>query len=256
MTASVAAHGAPSAWFNPTLFSGRVAFIVGGGSGIGASVCAMLARYGCAVAVGDRIPEGEQEVAARIVAAGGTSLAVTIDVTQPELVTTAVALVAGWRGCLDLVVNCAGVTLGGELATLPIEDWHEAMNVNFHGPFHVARAVFPHLKEQAGSAMVNIGSIASAGAYPGGGSYAASKAALLVLSKQLAVEWAPEGIRVNSVSPGTTLTPLLNKFQTEESKKARAKKVPLKRLAEPEELANAICFLLSRAATLPATRSS
>jgi len=93
--------------------------------------------------------------------------------------------------------------------------------------------------------MVNVGSVASQGAYPGGGAYAASKAALLVLTKQLAVEWASDGIRVNSVSPGPTRTPMLDKFQSEETKLARARKVPLQRIAEPSELANAICFLLS-----------
>src|SRR3546814_10000936 len=99
-------------------------------------------------------------------------------------------------GRLDYLVNCAGTTLSGELATLPLADWHSVIDLNLNGPFHVARAAFPLLAAQAGSAVVNIGTIASAGAYPGGGGYAASKAALLVLTRPLAVEWAVHGIRV------------------------------------------------------------
>jgi len=232
-------------WLHPQAFADRVAIVVGGASGIGASVCATLAAHGCRVAVADR----NTDAAARVARQAGAAIDVAMDVTQLATVRAGIDKAVSWGGRLDFVVHCAGHTIPGELATLPLEDWHATMDVNFHGPFHVARSAYPHLKRQAGSAIVNVGSVASQGAYPGGGAYAASKAALVVLTKQLAVEWAPDGIRANSVSPGPTRTPMLDSFQSEETKRARARKVPLQRIGEPSELANAICYLLSPGAS-------
>jgi NAD(P)-dependent dehydrogenase (short-subunit alcohol dehydrogenase family) len=241
--ATIANSTAP--WLAGDLFADRAALVTGAGSGIGASLAATLATLGCAVAIVDKQGEAAREVVQSIADAGGRSLALSADVVDPGEVASAVAAAVNWSGRLDFVVNCAAVTLSGELSTLPLADWHAAMDVNFHGPFHVARASYPHLRGNPGSAIVNIGSIASAGAYPGGGAYAASKAALLILTKQLAVEWARDGIRVNSVSPGATQTPLLDIVQSEETKRARALKVPLKRIAQPSDIVNAVCFLLS-----------
>ncbi|HSW15942.1 MAG TPA: SDR family oxidoreductase [Ramlibacter sp.] len=238
-----------NSWLHPQAFAGRVAIVVGGASGIGASVCATLAAHGCQVVVADRNVEAAARVSEQALGAGGAATHAQLDVTQPQTVLAGVDAAVAWGRRLDFVVHCAGHTIPGELATLPLEDWHATMDVNFHGPFHVARAAYPHLKRQVGSSIVNVGSVASQGAYPGGGAYAASKAALLVLTKQLAVEWAPDGIRVNSVSPGPTRTPLLDSFQSEETKRARARKVPLQRIGEPTELADAICYLLSPGAS-------
>ncbi|MDN5928704.1 MAG: SDR family oxidoreductase [Hyphomicrobiales bacterium] len=239
----------PTPWLAEDIFTGRVALVTGAGSGIGASLANTLASLGCMVALADKQSDAAHHEAGRILSAGGKALALGMDVVKPIEVDAAVSSAVEWGGGLDFVVSCAAVTLSGELSSLPLEDWHAAMNVNFHGPYHVARSAYPHLRGKPGSAVVNIGSVASAGAYPGGGSYAASKAALLILTKQLAVEWATDGIRVNSVSPGTTQTPLLDKVQSEETKKARALKVPLRRIAQPYDIVNAVCFLLSPGAS-------
>lgn len=250
MNAPVSAIASSAAsWLAADIFDGRVALVTGAGSGIGADLATTLATLGCSVVLVDKQGDAAHQVAGSIASAGGRSLAICVDVVRPPEVDTAVAAAVDWGAGLDFVVNCAAVTLSGELSSLPLEDWHAAMDVNFHGPFHVARAAYPHLCARPASAVVNIGSVASAGAYPGGGSYAASKAALLVLTRQLAVEWARDDIRVNSVSPGTTQTPLLDKVQSEETKRARALKVPLKRIAQPSDIVNAVCFLLSPGAS-------
>lgn len=242
-------RGAQLAWMAPDFFAGRVAVVTGAGSGIGEATACMLAGHGCAVAVLDKRLEMAQAVVRSIAEQGGNALAVQVDVTDGAGVVAAVDRVAQWRDGIDLVVNNAAVAWMGNLLDVGLDAWRTSFEVNVIGALQMARAAFPYLRKSPVAAVVAVASVAGGRAYPGGGAYGPSKAALISMTQQLAMEWAEHGIRANVVSPGTTLTPLLLSTMSAEGQRDRAAKIPLQRLAQPEEIATVIAFLLSPAAS-------
>ena len=238
-----------SSWLNPTLFEGKIALVTGGGSGIGEATAKMLAQHGCAVAVADKRLEMAESVAAAIEGSGGSALAVGVDVSDAEQVDAAIARVVGWRAAIDIVVNNAAVALMGNLVDVNLQAWRASFEVNVVGSLLVSRAAFPYLRKSTAAAIVGVASIAGGRAYPGGGAYGPSKAALISLTRQFAIEWAEYGIRANVVSPGTTMTPLLLATVSAAGRADRQMKIPLQRLARPEEIASVITFLASPAAS-------
>lgn len=214
-----------------TRFAGRRALVTGGASGIGRAVAALLAGEGAAVATLDR-------------ADGAT---VRADVTVADEVDAALAASAeSLGGAPDLLVNSAGVYPIAPLTEMPAEDWDRVLAINLRGAFLVARAFARGLAGAPG-AIVNLASMAAErgdAAEPAAG-YAASKAGLLGLTRQMAVEWAP-AIRVNAVSPGVIETPMLRLMDDPTSGEAYVReRVPLARLGTADEVARAILFLLS-----------
>lgn len=235
--------GAPG--WRADLFAGSAAFITGGGSGIGESTARMLAGHGCSVVVADRDLAAAHRVAGSVRSAGGAALAVAVDVVKAGEVDAAVKQGLAWAGRLDIVVNCAGVVLAGDLATLDLAGWQTSFDVNVLGPLLVARAAFAALCASDRAAIVTIASISGGRAYPRGGAYGPSKAALISLTRQLSMEWAQHGIRVNAVSPGSVLTPMMTAVLTPEARADRAGRIPMGRMAQPDEIASAIAFLAS-----------
>jgi NAD(P)-dependent dehydrogenase (short-subunit alcohol dehydrogenase family) len=235
--------------FSPTAFEGLTAVIAGGGSGIGRAIAERLAKHGCAVAVADFNEAAARETAAGIQDVGGDAFVAPCDVTSPPSIQAALGRILQWRSRVDLLVNCVGIVVGGTLATIEAEAWRRSFQVNLDGVLNMCQALFPELSRSPAGSVVNIGSLAGRGAYPGGGGYGPSKAALMSLSHQLAIEWAPSGVRVNVINPATTLTPLVHQLHSAESLAQRARATPLGRLVDPDEVAMATCFLLSAGAS-------
>jgi NAD(P)-dependent dehydrogenase (short-subunit alcohol dehydrogenase family) len=226
-----------------------VAFVAGGGSGIGEATARVLAANGAAVVVADVRRAMAERVAADIEREGGQALALAMDVSLQPDIDAALEQAVGRFGKLDILVNSAGVIRPAELETLSLDEWRRSFLVNVDGALMLARSALPHLRRSSKAAIVNVSSLAGGRGYPNGGAYGPSKAALISLTRQMALEWAPHGVRVNVVSPGTIDTPLSRDNMTPKSIADREGRIPLGRLAHPGEVADLIAFLASPAAS-------
>ncbi|MGH7058814.1 MAG: SDR family NAD(P)-dependent oxidoreductase [Stellaceae bacterium] len=225
-------------------FAGKVALVSGGGSGIGAATCQALAKAGAYVAVLDRDAAAAERIAEDIGKAGGQAGAHTLDVADGAAFARVAAAVAAAQGGIDVLVNCAGTITRHTIAQMPAEAWERVMAVNLRGPFNGLQAVLPHMRARGGGAVVNIASVAGRRiSFGGGAHYSASKAGLLGFTRHAAYELAPDQIRVNAVCPGPTATPFSGHLPTAEQRAARAKKIPLGRMVESEDIADAVLFL-------------
>jgi NAD(P)-dependent dehydrogenase (short-subunit alcohol dehydrogenase family) len=232
--------------------STRVAFVTGGGSGIGRATALRLSSEGCRVAVVDFRPEAAQAVVDEIIALGGEAIPVIADVTSAELVERAVADVVDTFGSLSYVVNCAGIALGeGGVVACSESDWDKTMAVNVKSIYLTGKFGIPAIIATGGGSVVSIASVFGLVANPDECAYAASKGAILNLTRQMAVQHAADGVRVNAVLPSDTDTPLIAGLlgvsgdELIEAKKQLAAPIPLGRLADASEIAASIAFLLS-----------
>lgn len=223
----------------------RVSLVTGGGAGIGAAVAATLAARGDTVVCADRDLAAAQQVAAAI---GGFAL--RMDVTDDDAGEAAVQQVARTHGRLDVLVTCAGVERAAPAETLPTAVLGAVLDVNVLGTFDVAAAACRQFVAQGdGGRIVLIGSVNSMIALPGQAAYAASKGAVLMLGKALAVDWAGHGVTVNVVAPGVTDTAMsAGTLGDAEKRAAMMKRIPLGRPAQPSEIADAVAFLSSERA--------
>lgn len=227
---------------------GKGLVVTGGGSGIGAAIARRAASEGARVAIVDLAGDRAREVAAEL----GGAIAIECDITDEASVEAAVAQAAAGLGRIDCVANVAGYHVFADFETFALEGWNRMLAVHVTGTFLVCRAALPHLRAAGGGSIVNYGSIAAVLGRPRSAAYCAAKAAVAGLSRQLAVELAPDRIRVNTISPGRVLTPMSTQMYTDmgdgDMQAGIAKAVvdtPLGRVADPDELANATCFLLS-----------
>jgi NAD(P)-dependent dehydrogenase (short-subunit alcohol dehydrogenase family) len=231
--------------------AGRTAVVTGGGSGLGAACAARLADEGCAVAVLDRRADAAAAVAAAIVARGGRAQAIGCDVTSDDSVAAAVERCAGELGRPGVLVNSAGIAPGeGGVTGCPPEQWDLVMAVNVRGTYLTARHALPHLIDQGGGAVVNLSSVFGFRGLPGECAYAASKAAIVNLTRQMSLDYAGHQIRVNCVCPSDCDTPMIDGLVAREddpvaAKAALAAAIPLGRLGRAEEVASAVAFLCS-----------
>jgi len=224
---------------------GQVALVTGGGSGIGAAVARRFAAEGASVVVMGRRASLVEAVAAETGAA-----AVAGDATRLVDVRRAVATAAERFGGLDVVVNNAGAES---------DDWDQALAVHVTAPYLVAEEAVPRLLERGGGAIVNVSSVAGLVAGPGGPAYGTSKAALIALTRSLAVRYGPQRIRVNALCPGWVRTPMSERemdglaaargIGREDAFRLVSADLPLRRVAEPEEIAAACLFLASAEAS-------
>jgi 3-oxoacyl-[acyl-carrier protein] reductase len=225
---------------------GRRALVTGGGRGIGAAISTWLARCGARVAINCRSNEARaKSVAADIEALGGEAIVVRADVGDPEEAAAMVAQVADAFGGLDLLVNNAAVVRRGSFADHSVADRDEVIRVNLGGTFNVTQAALPHLRASDRAAIVNVSSIVGQiGDLATAPSYGASKGGVDALTKSLARELAPEGIRVNAVSPHAIATEMSAEWSDERRVRIVAG-IPLGRLGTPDEVAAVVVFLLS-----------
>lgn len=230
---------------------GRVAAITGGAQGIGAATARAFAKQGSKVAVLDIDGAGAKKVADAIAAGGGSAVPVHVDVTDESSVMRAVASVTGELGGIDILVNCAGGY--GRLASVedtPLEEWERTIALNLRSVFLMSKAAIPHLKRSKAGRLINVSSISgrqvTVSSSP---AYGSAKAAVIQLTRFLAQQLGPDGITANAIAPITTLTPRVAALRTEAEVERIASLVPLKRLAEPDDHAQAMLFLASDAAS-------
>ncbi|WP_405737487.1 glucose 1-dehydrogenase [Streptomyces sp. NBC_00028] len=233
-----------------TRFTDKTALVTGAGSGIGRAIALALATEGAQVVVAGRRQEPLEETVRLIEEAGGKALAVTADVTEAAGVQALVSAAVDHFGSLDVAVNNAGVFRGGQpLADLPETDWHEQLGINLTGVFLALRAEVHQMRTQpSGGAIVNIASIFGVHArHPGAAAYAATKAAVSVLTRGAALDHIRDGVRINAVSPGAVETPMsLRPGETEAQRAERAEgTLPLGRVSTTEEIAAAVLYLAS-----------
>lgn len=233
------------------LFSveGQVAFVTGGGRGIGKVFCLALAEAGADVAVIDIDPETASQTAGEIEAMGRRALAIKADVTKPEEVENAVQRTVERFGRIDILVNNAGICIHENAENMTDEQWEAVMDVNLKGVFNCCRAVGRVMIKQGGGKIINVASMSAliVNRPQNQVAYNASKAGVVMLTKSLAVEWARYGIRVNAISPGYTLTEMTKKVS--HLFPVWKPMIPMGRLCEPEELRGALLFLASDASS-------
>lgn len=220
------------------------ALVTGGSRGIGRAICMELARGGATVAINyrERAAEAEQ-VAAEIAAAGGKAIVAQADVTDEA----AVRKMAAEIGPVDILVNNAGIFAGGDLGNFDFSRMDRMRRTNVDGVVYCTRAVVDSMKERRTGRIINITSIAAAGtAMEGTTFYAATKAAVVMLTKRFAMELGPFGITVNTIAPGYIATDMT---QGGKAGEAIAAKSMMRRIGRPEDIANAVAFLASPASS-------
>lgn len=225
---------------------GRVAVVTGGAGGIGRATAAMLRRGGARVALLDR----NEGMLAEVAAGDGSMLPLTVDVTDAAAVAVACDHAEAAFGRIDMLVNVAG---GGTPRTMenmaPVE-WDRVVALNLSAPFYCMQAVVPAMRRAGGGSIVTVSSLAALQiSLNSGASYTAAKSGLLGLTRHAAYELAPDGIRVNAVLPGPILTPQMDAKISPATRADVPRKVPLGRWLTPEEVASAILFFLSDAAS-------
>ena len=223
----------------------KVAFVTGGGSGIGAATARRFAQEGAIVVVCGRRAEPLEAVVAAIVAAGGRAEAVVADVSDEAAFTAAIASAAQRHGRLDVLVNNAMAYTWGAIEETSTADWHANFSTSVDGTFWGTREALRLMKGKGG-AIVNVSSICGSLGMPWMAGYSAAKAAIDNFSRAAAAEGAAHGIRVNVVIPAVVETPATAGMLADEASRRNTEKlIPMGRVGQPEELANAILFLAS-----------
>jgi NAD(P)-dependent dehydrogenase (short-subunit alcohol dehydrogenase family) len=229
----------------------RSVLVTGGASGIGRAAAIILAREGAALTVVDRAGDAAEETAREITSAGGSAMAAPADVGNEDEIAAAVKRAVDTFGGLDGVVTSAGVFHGGDLKPLgeiEIDDFLFVLRVNLAGTFLAIKYAVPHLVERQG-AVVTIASTAALQGHGYGSGYTASKGGVAALTRLAAVQYGPQGVRVNCICPGGVDTPMTaGTWKTPEAQERIRRIVPLQRVAEPEQIASVAAFLLSDAA--------
>lgn len=227
---------------------GQVAIVTGAGAGIGRASAETLTEAGASVVVSDRDVAAAEETAAAIRTNGGQALALGCDVTDEDALAALIAQAVGQFGRLDILVNNAGGG-GPKPFDMPMADFDWAYRLNVYSVFRLCQLAAPHMKAAGGGAIVNISSMAGENTNKRMASYASSKAAANHLTRNIAFDLGPMGIRVNAIAPGAIKTAALASVLTPEIERAMLKHTPLGRLGEARDIANAVLFLCSPLAT-------
>lgn len=229
---------------------GEVAVVTGAGSGLGRAMAAGLAAAGASVACIDVDPGGNEETADAI--GDDRAIAVTADVREPEALARAAETVTHRFGTARVLVNSAGIGGRSAATEYPDERWTEVMDVNLKGSFNACRAFGRVMIQSGGGSIINIASIGGLVGFPGSVGYQASKGGVVQMTRSLAVEWAPHGVRVNAIAPGHIGTVLVEKqWEVEpELKQFFLKRTPMGRLGVPDDVVGAVVFFASDASAL------
>lgn len=227
-------------------FTGRVALITGGASGIGRAAAMQLAAEGAAVVIADRNAETGVATAAEIEHGGGRALFLQADVTQAAEVEAVVAKAVDAFGRLDLLFTSAGIGGGGTVVDIPEETWDRMVDLDLKAVFLACKYVVPEMRKVGKGAIVHVASIGGLTGSWGGAAFSAAKGGVVNLTRQMALAHAKENIRVNCVCPGVIETPLVERWlATSGVMESLLVRHPMGRIGKPEEVAAAVAFLLS-----------
>jgi len=229
------------------LLTGKIAVVTGGAQGIGQSIATTLAQEGSDVVVADLDANRCEETVARVQELGRKAMAISVNVGDWDQVKGMIDRVQKDWERIDILVNNAGITRDGLLLRMKEEDWQSVLQVNVTGTFFCVKAVLPTMSRQRSGRIVNIASIVGAIGNIGQANYAASKAAVIGLTKTVAREYASRNITVNAVAPGFIDTAMTQDLSAE-TKEALLNQIPLKRLGQPSDIADAVSFLCSEKA--------
>lgn len=226
--------------------SGRIAVITGGGGGIGRATAISFAKAGAGVAILDRDENGLAKTHSELRAMGFDAVVAPCDTTDAASVANAAAAVEKSLGPCSILVNTAAILRAGGLDTLSLAEWNTTLAVNLTGYFLCAQAFGVQMRKLGRGSLVHVASVAGSNAQGFSGAYSVSKAGVVMLSRQLASEWGPQGIRSNVVSPGLVVTPMSQAFyDTPGVTERRTAVVPMRRIGAPQDMADAILFLAS-----------
>lgn len=229
---------------------GQVAVVTGGGSGIGAAACRLFSAAGAAVAVIDLDRDAAERTAEAVVAGGGRAVGLGADVADAAEISAAVAAAVDALGGLDVLYNNAGVAMRGSVLDTAEEIWDRCFAVNVKGTAFASRAAVAHLSANGGGSIVNTASVAGLVGVRDLAAYSAAKGAVIALTRSMAVDLAPLGIRVNAICPGSVHTPMINDMIRKRGAGDHAAgmavtvaKYPMGRLGQPDEIARVAVFL-------------
>jgi NAD(P)-dependent dehydrogenase (short-subunit alcohol dehydrogenase family) len=230
---------------NAKRFEGKTAFITGAASGIGRATAVAFAVEGARVVVTDRVEAALRETGESVKEIGGEVLAIACDVSKPEEIEAAVAWTVNTFGRIDCAFNNAGVeNKATPLHEIELEEWDRILGINLRGTFVCMKHEIAQMLRQGGGVVVNTSSGAGIRGVAGGASYAASKHAMIGMTKSAALDYAKRNIRVNCILPGNIATPMMDRFTDGDIQKAIDLE-PVGRLGKPEEIAEAVLWMCS-----------
>ena len=231
--------------------NGKTAIVTGGASGFGAGIVAKFLTEGARVMIADINGDAARDMAATL---GENAIAQTVDVSDGASVQAMTDATLNTFGHVDILINNAGIShLPGLLEDITEDDFDRLYRVNMKSVYLTARALVPHMKSRTQGAILNVASTAGVSPRPRLNWYNASKGWMITATKTMAIELAPDGIRVNAINPVAGETPLLKTFMGEDTPEIRAKflsTIPLGRFSQPEDMGSAACFLCSDEASM------
>ena len=228
--------------------AGKVAVVTGGSSGIGRATAMALASLGARVALLNRDSQSAEAQAAlaQVRTSGSQAMGLSCDTSDAAAVTEAARQVEAELGAADILVNAAGILKAGSLADLPAQEWRRVIDVNLTGYFLCAQAFGRQMLAKRQGAIVHVASMVAEHATPHSGAYAITKAGVLLLSRQLAVEWGPSGVRSNTLCPGMTWTHMTEAAYSRPGEaELRSSAIPMRRIGQAQDMADAVVFLAS-----------